>query len=406
MGEEEKEIIADLHIHSKFSRATSKNSNIPNLVKYARIKGVDILGTGDFTHPEWLEELKESLKEREGVCWYKDSEGEFPFILSSEISLVYTQDGKGRRVHLVYLAPSFAVVDKINNYLDSKGRRDYDGRPIFGISCEEFVGEMMKISKNIEVIPAHIWTPWFGVFGSKGGFDSIEEAFGEQAKNIHAIETGISSDPEMNWRIKNLEGKSLISFSDCHSYWPWRLGREATIFTGKITYKNILNQIRNNSFKATIETDPAYGKYHWDGHRKCDFSCSPIKTNELEGICPKCKKPLIIGVENRVEELADNIPGMMPFGAKPFYKILPLHELISHVICSNMNSKGVWKVYNKLIKKFGNEFNILLRIDRNIIFKELEDNEQLAKLIIDNRIANIKVKPGYDGEYGEIVDKE
>ena len=403
--ENKKEIITDLHIHSRFSRATSKNLTLPNIVKYARIKGVDLLGTGDFTHPEWLKELKQGLKEKskDGIFWYKDAEGEFPFILSSEISLIYSQDGKGRRIHILYLAPSFEVVDKINAYFDTKGRRDYDGRPIFGISCEEFIREMKKISDDIEIIPAHIWTPWFGLFGSKGGFDSLKDAFGEQIRHIYAIETGISSDPEMNWRIKDLEGKSIISFSDSHSYWPWRMAREATIFTGKLSYKNIVSQIRNNGFKATIETDPAYGKYHWDGHRTCDFSCSPKETADYKGFCPKCGKPLIIGVENRVEELASSPAGHMSLGAKPFYKLLPLHELIAYNLDSNLNSKRVWAIYDELIKKFGNEFEILLRVDKNVLVKELKDNPKLAQLIVDNRIANIKIKPGYDGEYGEII---
>jgi len=415
--DEEKEIIADLHIHSKYSRATSKSLDIPNLVKWARIKGLDLLGTGDFTHPEWLKSLKENLKEKNGLLWYEDEKGDFPFILSSEISLIFTQEEKGRRVHLVFLAPSFEVVDKINEYLDSKGRRDYDGRPIFGMTCEEFVKEMMDISKDIEVIPAHIWTPWFGVFGSKGGFDSLKEAFREQVDNIHAIETGISSDPEMNVKIKELNDRniSIISFSDCHSFWPWRLGREATIFTGELSYKNILKQIRGNSFKSTIETDPAYGKYHWDGHRNCGFSCSPAKTKELEGKCPKCHKPLIIGVEYRVEELADKTKEKestsifavkAPVKPKKFYKLLPLHELISFSLGVGVNSKSVWKVYDELIDKFENEYNLLLKVDKNILMKELHNNEKLLNLIIDNRIGNIKINPGYDGEYGRIVMKD
>ena len=237
----EKEIFADLHIHSRFSRACSKAIDIPNLVKWARVKGLSLLGTGDFTHNEWLSEVKE-LKEENGILWYEDKEGKFPFVLSSEISLIYTQKDKGRRVHLVYLAPSLEAVDKINSWLDTKGRRDYDGRPIFKISCRDFVAKMQEIDDRIEVIPAHIWTPWFGVFGSKSGFDSLDEAFGDKRDRIHAIETGISSDPEMNWRIKDLDKVSIVSFSDSHSFWPWRIGREATIFKlegKKISYNMI-----------------------------------------------------------------------------------------------------------------------------------------------------------------------
>lgn len=406
-----KNVIADLHIHSRFSRATSKNTTIPLLVKYARIKGINILGTGDISHEKWLSEIRQNLKEKDktGIYIYKDEKGEFPFILSGEISLVFTSAGKGRRVHLVYLAPNLEAVDKINKYFDTKGRRDYDGRPIFSISCEDFVKTLKEIDFRIEVIPAHIWTPYFGVFGSKSGFHSLKDAFGSQWENVHAIETGMSSDPEMNWKIKELGDKAIISFSDSHSYWPWRLGREATIFSGEIssfTYDSLVSQIRNRTFKSTIETDPGYGIYHWDGHKDCNFSCPPKKTKELEGICPVCHKPLTIGVENRVEALADNKG--IPLNAKPFHKLLPLHELIAFHLNTKIQSKKVGEIYDKLIEKFGNEFNILLKVDKNVIMAELakEKLEGLGDIIIDNRIANLKVQPGYDGVYGHLVAKE
>jgi uncharacterized protein (TIGR00375 family) len=406
-----KDIIADLHIHSRFSRATSKNITLPLLVKYARMKGISLLGTGDISHEKWLSEIRENLKEKDktGVYHYKDEKGEFPFILSGEISLVFTSGGKGRRVHLVYLAPNLETNDKINKYFDTKGRRDYDGRPIFSISCEDFVKTMMEIDSRIEVIPAHIWTPWFGVFGSKSGFDSLKEAFGSQYENVHAIETGMSSDPEMNWKIKELGEKAILSFSDSHSHWPWRLGREATIFSGDIsnfTYDSLINQIRTRTFKSTIETDPGYGIYHWDGHRDCSFSCSPKQTREINSICPVCKKELTIGVENRVEKLADNVG--IPLNAKPFHKLLPLHELIAFHLDTKIQSKKVGEIYDKLIEKFGNEFNILLKIDKNVLMAELmkEKLESLGDIIIDNRIANLKVQPGYDGIYGKLVSKE
>jgi len=276
-------------------------------------------------------------------------------------------------------------------------RRDYDGRPIFGISCEEFVREMMKISKAIEIIPAHIWTPWFGVFGSKGGYDNLDEAFGKQVENIHAIETGISSDPEMNWKIKCLENISIVSFSDAHSFWPWRLGREATIFKKTNSYFELVEQIRKNNFIGTIETNPAYGKYHWDGHRNCNFSCSPEETKKLSGICPVCKKPLIIGVDYRVDELSDENPDYK--NKKEYFTLLPLHEIISLFYETGMNTKKVWEIYNKLIKEFKNEFNILLNISEKEML-EKGFNKNLVKLILKNRKAEIKVKPGYDGEYG------
>jgi len=391
------EIFADLHIHSRFSRACSNKITIPELVKWAKVKGLNLLGTSDFTHPIWLSEIKELLVEKKGFYYYQD----FPFILSGEISLMYTQ-GHGRRIHLLILAPSLEVVDKINSYLDTKGRRDYDGRPIFKISCEEFVREMKTISKDIEIIPAHIWTPWFGVFGSKSGFDTLKEAFGEQFDNIYAIETGMSSDPPMNWRIKELENKSIISFSDSHSFWPWRLGREATIFNKVNSYIEIIKQIRENSFIATVETDPGYGIYHYDGHRNCGFSCGFEKTKSLNGICPVCNQKLTLGVDYRVEELAENKKGFKPKNSKPFFKLLPLHELISLFTGSNMQTKMVWEVYNSMISKFENEFNVLLKVSKEEFIKNKVD-EKLIRIILKNRQGKIKVKPGYDGVYGKAV---
>ncbi|MCK5624524.1 DNA helicase UvrD [Candidatus Pacearchaeota archaeon] len=404
------EMIADLHLHSRFSRACSKNITIPELVKWAKVKGLNLLGTSDFTHPVWLSEIKDLLVEKNGFYYYQD----FPFILSGEISLMYTQEGqeiksletnstskirRGRRIHLLLLVPNLEAVDKINAYLDTKGRRDYDGRPIFKIPGDEFVREMMKISKDIEVIPAHIWTPWFGIFGSKSGFDSLKECFKDEIDNIHAIETGMSSDPPMNWRIKELEDKAIVSFSDSHSFWPWRLGREATIFNKVNSYEEIIKQIRENSFVATIETDPGYGIYHYDGHRNCEFSCSPEKTKELGGLCPVCKGKLTLGVDYRVEELAQNKIGFKPENAKPFYKLLPLHELISLNLGFGMQSLKVWTVYNDLIKKFETEFNILLNVSReDLIQKEVD--AKLIGLILKNRVGNMKVIPGYDGVYG------
>ena len=386
-------IFADLHIHSKFSRATSKNLSFENLVRYAKIKGVGLLGTGDFTHPKWLDEIKK-LREDRGLFYFND----FPFVLTGEISLMYTQ-GRGRRVHLVLLAPSLAVVEKINNYLDGKGRRDYDGRPIFKISCEEFTKEMMKIDDKIEIICAHCMTPWFGIFGSMSGFNSLKEAFGEQERNIHAIETGMSADPLMLQHFSFLNDKAIISFSDAHSFWPFRLGREATIFSKIESYQDLIRQIREKSYLGTIETDPAYGKYHYDGHRLCKFSCSPEETKKLNGICPICKKELTIGVENRVEELTDQDTDKNP-GRKPYYKLLPLHEIIALAKASTLASRKTWQVYNLLIEKFGNEFNILLNVRKDELFGALPDDEKLVELILENRLGKIKVKPGYDGEYG------
>ncbi len=391
------QVISDLHIHSRFSRATSKDLTIPNLEKWAKVKGLNLIGTGDFCHPEWIKEIKQ-LEEDQGIL--KTSSG-FPFILSNEICLMYTE-GKGRRVHLVLLAPSLDVVDQITDYLKSKGRIDYDGRPIFKIPCPEFTENLMKISKDIEIIPAHAWTSWFGIFGSATEFNSMEEAFHDQVKNIHSFETGMSSDPEMNWRLSMLDKFSILSFSDIHSFWPWRLGREATTFDiNQLNYKNIINSIRENNIAFTIETPPSYGKYHFDGHRLCNFSCSPEEAKKRNNICPVCKKKLTIGVLNRVEELADRSEGFKKENAKKFYSLLPLHELLALVFGTSLSTQKVWKEYNQLINKFGNELNILLNVSKEDLAKTTTD--KITNLILRNREGKIQVTPGYDGEYGKAV---
>jgi uncharacterized protein (TIGR00375 family) len=393
-------VIADLHLHSKYSRATSKDLNFDTLEKYSRIKGLTLLGTGDFTHPKWIKEAEENLKETiSGSGIFKTKTG-FPFVLQGEISLIYTQDNKGRRVHLVLLAPNFEVVKQINEFLLTKGRTDYDGRPIFKIPCPDFTEKMKSISKDIEIIPAHIWTPWFSIFGSESGFNTVEDCFKDQTKNIFALETGMSSDPEMNWRLSSLDKYSLISNSDSHSFWPWRMGRECNIFEMKeLTYKNLIDSIRTKKgFIETIEVDPNYGKYHFDGHRNCSISFSPEETKKHNNICPVCKKKLTIGVLNRVDELADRPLGFVPKGAVPFKKIIPLSEILSSLLSSGIATQKVWKEYNNLLANFGNEFNILLDASKEQLMKFT--SEKIADAIVQNRSGKIKIVPGYDGEYG------
>lgn len=391
-------ITADLHLHSRYSRACSSELSIANLEKWAKIKGLGLMGTSDFCHPEWMEELKKELKE-DGTGILRTRDG-FPFVLQNEISFIYTHKYKGRRIHLVVLAPSFEVVDRITAYLSSKGRLDYDGRPMFNIPCPDFVEEMMKISKDIEIIPAHVWTPWFSLFGSKSGFDSVEECFGESAKYIHALETGLSSDPEMNWRLSKLDGYQLVSFSDSHSFWPWRIGREATVFELKeLTYANLIKALRTGEgLVETIEVDPNYGKYHFDGHRNCDVSFSPEESREHKGICPVCKRPLTIGVLNRVDELADRKQGEKPKGAKPFKRIIPLHEIISLYLGAGIATKKVWAKYYEVLKAGENEFDILLNVPEEKLLKVAD--KALVDLIMMNRQGRMKIKPGFDGEYG------
>ncbi|MEM4325749.1 MAG: endonuclease Q family protein [Candidatus Pacearchaeota archaeon] len=403
------EIISDLQIHSRYSRATSKEINIENLEKYARIKGINLLGTGDFQHPLWNKEIKEKLKEDDkGILRTKTG---FAFLWQTEVSLVYSIDGKRRAVHLLIFSPNTKISDEIIEYLKTKGRIDYDGRPIFGINAKAFVRDLKNIDDRIEIIPAHAFTPWFGVFGSKSGFNSLKECFGEETKNIHAIESGMSADPEMAWRLPEIASGQInvVSFSDAHSFWPWRLGREATIFDiPELSYENIIKAIRTgNGLKATIETPPEYGKYHWDGHRSCNFSCGPEKTRELKKICPVCGNILTIGVEHRVEEISSEKKGFKPKNAKPFYKILPLHEIISLAFGTPLESNICWKEYNALIEKFDNEFNILLKVEKESFIRENIDYK-LIEFILKNREGKIKVIPGYDGEYGRavILDKQ
>jgi uncharacterized protein (TIGR00375 family) len=392
-------IIADLHIHSHYSRATSKLMNVSELSRHARVKGVDLLGTGDFTHPRYLAELKQRLVDKgSGIYDYKG----MGFVLSGEISLIYSQGGKGRRVHHVLLAPGFEVVDQVNEWLARRGRLDYDGRPIFGFSSVELVENLKGISNDIEIIPAHAWTPWFSIFGSKSGFDSVEECFGDQAKHIHALETGLSSDPPMNWRVSGLDRYTLVSFSDSHSAWPWRLGREATVFDFKeLTYGNIIRAIRTREGLAeTLEVDPNYGKYHLDGHRACGVVMEPKESMKVGKVCPVCRRPLTIGVQHRIEELADRPEGFRPEGARPFRSLIPLSEIIAAVRGSALvASKKVWGEHNRLTEAFGSEYRVLLEAGHQEMARVTDP--RIAEAVVKVREGRVRFQPGYDGEYGK-----
>jgi len=392
-------IYADLHLHSKYSRATSKNLDLLNLEKWGKVKGLDLIGTGDFTHPVWIQELKRSLNEDgSGIL---RSKTDFPFLLTTELSFVYTDLGKGRRIHLVVWAPDFATVDQINEQMLRHGRLDYDGRPIFNLSSADFVAEMKSINKRIEVIPAHIWTPWFGLFGSQSGFDAIEDCFKDQTRHIHALETGLSSDPPMNWRLSALDRFTLVSNSDSHSFWPWRIGREANLFDLRsFTYDALQKALKTREgMTGTIEVNPSYGKYHYDGHRNCNISLSPEKAMELKNICPVCKRPLTLGVLHRVNELADREPGFVPQQAVPFHSLLPLSELIALATGKGLNTKHVWKIYDQAITQFKTEFCILLEKPPEELEKVF--SPALTALILRNRQGKIDVTPGYDGAYGQ-----
>ena len=321
--------------------------------------------------------------------------------MQTEISLIYSQGDKGRRIHNIVLAKNFDVVEQINAELLKRGRLDYDGRPIFGIPCPEFVELMKNIDKDIEIIPAHIWTPWFSLFGSNSGFDSIKECFKEKTDEIHAIETGLSSDPAMNWRLSQLDNLSIVSFSDLHSYWPWRIGREATIFNCESNYDEITKSLKDKKIEMTIEVDPNYGKYHLDGHRACNICLEPKESLKNKNICPKCKRPLTVGVLQRVEQLADREENYKPKDAIPFKSLIPLSEILSALLNSSVASKKVWQEYNNLLSNFNSEFNVLMETKKEDLTKA--SNEKIANAIIKAREGKIKIKPGYDGVYGQPI---
>jgi len=394
--------IADLHLHSKYSRATSKEMNLASLDKGAKIKGIQVLGTGDFTHPLWFKELKEKLEPAEaGLYRLKNNGSETRFMLTAEISSIYSQGNKVRRIHNLVLAPSFEVAEKINIVLSWQGNLAADGRPILGISSIDLAKLVFNISSEAVIVPAHAWTPWFSIFGSMSGFDSIEECFGEFSKNIFAIETGLSSSPDMNWRLSKLDNISLISNSDAHS--AGKLGREANVFNAELSYSGIISAIKEKDpkrFLYTIEFFPEEGKYHYDGHRLCGVIFSPAESKAHNNICPKCGKPLTIGVMNRVEKLADRPADFTPENRVPFKKVVPLGEIIAEVFGVLSNSKKVKSEYERLIGIFGNELKILLEVDLSDI--KAESSPELSEGIKRMREGRIKIRPGYDGEYGKV----
>ncbi len=392
-------VIADLQVHSKYARATSKDLSLAKLEEYGRMKGLTLIGTGDFQHPQHRKDIDAyCVREEKGILY---SPTGFPFLWQTEVSLMFSKGGR-RAIHILVFAPDRLVADLITQYLGSKGRLDYDGRPIFGITGEQFVHDLKAIDDRIELIPAHCMTPWFGLFGSDSGFDTLQDCFGEESRHIYAVESGMSADPSMLWGVA--PDKTIVSFSDAHSFWPWRLGREATIFEiPELSYEAIMHAIRTGvGISATIETPPEYGKYHWDGHRNCNFSSNPLETKKLEGVCPVCKKSMTIGVDYRVQQLARTNSSSRK---KPFYKLVPLHELIAFFLESKLETKKTWAMYNQIITQFPNELFILLTATPEQL-RAAEIPEILIKLILENRVGKLFIKPGYDGLYGVIQHSE
>lgn len=406
-------VISDLHIHSRYSRACSPELVPANLDQWAKIKGINLLGTGDFTHPQWLAELKAALEPAEEGLYkikYQISNGknegsQVRFVLTAEVSCIYSQGGKLRRVHFVLLLPSFAAVDKFVKILEMRGAKlAADGRPILGMSSREVLQYLLDASPEALIIPAHIWTPYFGIFGSKSGFDSVEECFGDLTRHVFAIETGLSSDAAMNWRVSDTDKFAILSSSDAHSL--SRLGREANVMeipAEKFSYREFSRIIMDKdrqSFQHTIEFFPDEGKYHWDGHAPCAFSCPPSQTVKLRGECPKCGKKLTIGVESRVEDLADRSEGYMPPGAVPQKHLVPLEEILAECFGVGVKTKTVTDYYSRLVAAAGNEFAVLLDMEISEIAKL--GGEALAKAIKRVREERVQKIPGYDGIYGKI----
>jgi uncharacterized protein (TIGR00375 family) len=393
-------VIADLHLHSFYSRATSREMNLEGLSRGAKAKGLNLLGSSDFTFDAWLGELKRKLEPIEGSGLFKYDK--IYWMLSTEVSTVYQLENKLRKVHHLIYVPSFDIAEQINERLSKYGNLSSDGRPTLRATSPELVETVMSVSKDAFIVPAHLWTSWFGALGEYSGFNSLEECYQEQVKHIYAFETGMSSDPAMNWRLKILDKFTPISNSDSHSPWSHRLGREANVFELEdINYWEIIDAIKKrdkNRFLFTIETPPEYGKYHWDGHRNCKVFLNPKEAIKLNNICPVCGKKLTIGVLHRVEELADRPEGFVPEDAIPFRSLIPLSELIAAVYNVEVFSRKVWEESTKLIKEFGSELNVLLEVPEYKL--RLLVNERIVDLIMKNREGKIKLQPGYDGEYG------
>lgn len=392
------EFIADFHIHSKYSRATSKDMDVAHISEWAKLKGITLMGTGDFTHHLWLEELKNNLEDL-GNGLYK-FQG-VHFILTAEISSIYSKNGRGYRIHNMVFSPSFKTVDKINATLSRYGNLASDGRPIMGMDAAEIARIVFDIDENCMVVPAHVWTPWFSLFGSMSGFDRVQDCFEDQTSKIFAMETGLSSDPGMNWRLSALDKITLISNSDSHS--PQKIGREANVFDCDLNYQTIREVLKTkdkSKFLYTVEFFPEEGKYHYDGHRLCGISWSPTETRQNNGRCPKCGKPVTVGVMNRVAKLADREEGYRPSNAIPYKSLIPLDEIIAETKGVGKGSVAVEREYRTAIAKFGTEFEILVKAPEEDLRRSL--SPKVAEGIIRMRNGKVTRKAGFDGEYGII----
>jgi DNA helicase II / ATP-dependent DNA helicase PcrA len=409
------EHVVDLHTHSHFSRATSKNSTLEGLYYWGKLKGIQIIGTGDFTHPQWFAEIRDKLEpDGQGFYMLKPALAEpidaslpasvrdqtIRFVPTVEIASIYKKGERVRKLHQLVIMPDFAGVSEFNARLERIGNLKADGRPILGLDSKEVLRHALESDPRSFYIPAHIWTPWFGMFGSKSGFDSIQEAYEELAPYIKAIETGLSSDPHMNWRVANLDGITITSHSDAHS--PQKLGREATVVKAALGYDDVIDALKTNDERliGTIEFFPEEGKYHADGHRACNVRFTPEETAAHGGICPVCGKPLVVGVENRINELAARPAGKTE-GIKRVEYIIPLAEIIAELEGhKSTTSKAVDATYHNVLSRLGDEFSVLRGVPVDAI---REAGFPILALAIERmRSGNVRRDPGYDGVYGTI----
>jgi DNA helicase II / ATP-dependent DNA helicase PcrA len=407
--------LADLHIHSPYSRATSPESTLAGLAAWGQIKGISLLGTGDFTHPAWFKKLFEELVPAEpGFYKLKNQSlltSPLPdmqqidvrsarFMLSAEVSCIYKRHGKVRKVHNLLYVPDLESAARVNSRLGAIGNIRSDGRPILGLDSRDLLEILLEESPDGFLVPAHIWTPWFSIFGSKSGFDCMEDCFGDLTDQIFALETGLSSDPAMNRTISALDRFALISNSDCHS--PSKIGREANIFRTGFDFFSLKEALRKNSsdsFEATVEFFPEEGKYHQDGHRSCGFCCSPEETAKLKNLCPVCGQPLTVGVENRVHALADRSKPLYKPDAPAVYSMIPLQEILGELFDKGPATKTVMAEYSRLISRFGSEFGLLLDADIDEINSYCT---KLGEAILNMRTGMVSRKPGFDGQFGVI----
>ncbi len=400
--------IADLHIHSRFSRATSRDCDLLHLDWWARRKGIGLVGTGDFTHPAWRAELRELLVPAgEGVYALREERrlpeapaGEAPrFAVTGEISSIYKRDGRTRRVHNLILLPSLEAADALAARLERVGNIRSDGRPILGLDSRDLLEMTLEACPEAELIPAHIWTPHFSMFGAFTGFSTLEECFGDLASHVRAVETGLSSDPPMNWRVPALDGLTLVSNSDAHS--PAKLGREANLLDTERTYPALVRAIRTGEgFGGTIEFFPEEGKYHLDGHRSCGVCLTPEETEARGGVCPVCGKKLTVGVEHRVEELAERPAGFRPPDAKPFESLVPLPEVIAASLGISPAGKKTAALYEALLEALGPEFHILRSASAEDIARVA--GPLAAEGVSRLRRGQVTLRAGFDGAYGTV----